>query len=188
MSLADHQNGSVFDELFREYFKPLCAYCQFKFGFDIEVAKDAVHTSFVRLLESNYQCSFDAATKTYLYRIVTNVCLDLLRHEKTKQQHLRVIKTNSSEADADESTVAEFKELQNDINNAIAELPEQMRQVFELSRYEGLKYVEIAGRLGISIKTVETQMSRALAKLRQKLASYLSLYWLMVLLQLWQKK
>ena len=190
MRLADDQNANaVFNELFREYFKPLCAYCQFKFGFDIDVAKDAVHSGFVKLLESNFHFSSDAPTRTYLYKTVNNICLDLLRHEKTKQYYQQIINKDSFETEATEDYgTAEYKELQNNINRAVAEMPDQMRQVFELSRYEGLKYAEIAARLGISIKTVETQMSRALARLRQKLASYLSMYWFVMLVHLWIKK
>ena len=52
---ADQQKNNVdFNELFREYFKPLCAYCQFKFGLDIEEAKDNVHSGFINLLESDF--------------------------------------------------------------------------------------------------------------------------------------
>ena len=89
-----------------------------------------------------------------------------------------------TEANAgDEDQLAELKELQQDINKAIAELPDQMRRIFELSRYEGLKYTAIAQKLDISVKTVETQMSRALSKLREKLSSYLGLYWFLWMMQ-----
>jgi RNA polymerase sigma-70 factor (ECF subfamily) len=67
----------------------------------------------------------------------------------------------------------DLKQLRDAIDRAIAELPEQMRKIFELNRHDGLKYTEIATRLNLSIKTVETQMSRALLKLRQKLAAFI---------------
>ncbi|HEX8277618.1 MAG TPA: sigma-70 family RNA polymerase sigma factor, partial [Segetibacter sp.] len=79
---------------------------------------------------------------------------------------------------------AEFNELRSNIDKAIFELPDQMRIIFEMSRYEGLKYAEIAARLSISIKTVETQMSRALVKLRHKLSEYLPFYLIASLLLL----
>ena len=65
------------------------------------------------------------------------------------------------------------KELENAIKNAIENLPEKCREIFELSRFKGLKYREIADKLNISVKTVETQMSRALESLRKKLDNYL---------------
>ena len=187
MPSADEQNkNKAFDDLFREYFKPLCAYCQYKFGLDIDVAKDVVHSAFINLLESDFTFSSKLSSKTYLYKVVTNICLDLKRHEKVKQKQVEFFQKQATNTNTgNENITAEWKELQNDINKAIAELPDQMRKVFELSRYEGLKYAEIARQMGISIKTVEIQMSRALVKLRKELASYLSIYWLLLLIYDW---
>ena len=83
-----------------------------------------------------------------------------------------------------EIIAAELKELQNEIDKAVEALPEQMRTVFRLSRYEGLKYAAIADQLGISIKTVETQMTRALVKLRKSLAPYLSVCFLLMSIEI----
>jgi RNA polymerase sigma-70 factor (ECF subfamily) len=100
----------------------------------------------------------------------------MLRHEKVRLRYEKLFLRNASESISEsEFSYTDSKELQADINKAVSELPEQMRTIFELSRYEGLKYAEIARQLDISIKTVETQMSRALAKLRQKLSNYLTL-------------
>ena len=188
-SVNEQSNNKAFDDLFHEYFKPLCAYCQYKFGLDIDVAKDVVHSAFINLLEAGVTFSSESSSKAYLYKVVTNICLDLKRHEKIKQKHVEFFQKQGTNTDTgNENLMAELKELQNDINKAIAELPDQMRKVFELSRNEGLKYTEIARQLGISIKTVETQMSRALVKLKQKLASYLSMYWLLLLIYGWYTK
>lgn len=178
MHPSDELNkNKAFDELFQEYFKPLCAYCQYKFGLDIDVAKDAVHSAFVNLLESDFTFSSPSSSKTYLYKVVTNICLDLKRHEKIKQIHAALVQNQvATDNSGEESTMAELKELQKDINKAVESLPDQMRKVFELSRYERLKYAAIAEKLGISIKTVETQMTRALVKLRKTLAPYLSIW------------
>lgn len=183
MSSANEQNkDNAFDDLFREYFKPLCAYCQYKFGLDIEIAKDVVHSAFINLLESDFTSSSKLSSKTYLYRIVINICFDLKRREKIKQKQVEIFQKQATDVSMENENISiELKELQNDINKAIAELPDQMRKVFELSRYEGLKYAEIARQLDISVKTVETQMSRALVKLRHKLASYLSMYVLLLI-------
>jgi RNA polymerase sigma-70 factor (ECF subfamily) len=187
MSLA---NDIPFDEaaletLFRDHFKPLCAYCQFRFGFDLNEAKEAVHTGFIRLWENRETISAQFSAKAYLYKIVSNVSLDMLRHEQVKQKHVKFVSQNQSYHGAAEGFHAsELKQLSGDIDKAIAELPEQMRKIFELSRYEGLKYTEIASRLNLSVKTVETQMSRALVKLRQKLAHYLIALTLIILVSL----
>ncbi len=66
-----------------------------------------------------------------------------------------------------------LKELEVQLDKALKELPEQCRTIFQMSRFEELKYMEIAGRLGISVKTVENQMGKALRILRTKLADFL---------------
>lgn len=158
--------------LFKQYFKPLCMYCQYRFGFDLDIAKEAVHTGFIRLWENRQNISPELSTRAYLYKIVSNTSLDMLKHNKVRQKHAKqVLQTTSAIVPFKDP---ELKQLVADIDNAISELPEQMRRIFELSRYEGLKYSEISSRLNLSVKTVETQMSRALVKLRQKLSHYLA--------------
>ncbi|HWJ91150.1 MAG TPA: RNA polymerase sigma-70 factor [Flavisolibacter sp.] len=168
----DIECNDKFEKLFYRYFKPLCFFCQYKFELGEDEAKDIVHTAFVRLLESQLSFISDLSARAYLYKITAGICIDLIRRESVKQRYFDFLQQDGSTSIGKGNHV-EFKQLQGDLNNAIKELPDQMRRVFELSRNEGLKYSEIALRLGISKKTVETQMSRALTKLRQRLASYL---------------
>jgi RNA polymerase sigma-70 factor, ECF subfamily len=179
-------DDAAFESLFRNNFTALCSYCQFRFGFDSDSAKEAVHTAFMRLWESRQNLSADLSIKGYLYKTMGNICLDMLRHERVKRKHEGIISRNN-EDDAAHSCfqTPDIKYLAFEIDKAVSELPDQMRKIFELSRYnglkyaesryDGLKYAEISCQLNISVKTVETQMSRALAKLREKLSGYLSL-------------
>lgn len=174
-------DDAAFETFFKKYFAPLCAHCQFKFGFELEKAKDAVHDSFMRLWEARESLSATLSLKAYLYKTLTNICIDIIKHQKVagkKEKYLIEI----TQADSLENgfVQADYKQLGADIEQAISELPEQMRKVFLLCRYEGLKYAEVASLLGISPKTVENQMSRALAKLRQKLSSYQLLVLLLI--------
>jgi RNA polymerase sigma-70 factor (ECF subfamily) len=168
-SLNDAQlDEAAFDLLFIKYFTPLCAYCQYKFGLDFDLAKDIVQNGFIKLWESRHSIS---SKKAYLYKIVTNTCLNVLSHKKVKQRHEKYIVQNTPISMFED---VDMKQLEADIDRAVAELPEQMRRIFELSRYKCLKYSEIALQLNISVKTVETQISRALIKLKQKLSHYLT--------------
>ena len=170
-------NEAALESLFRENFKPLCAYCQYKFGFDTDIAKETVHTAFIRLWENRKTVSPDLSVKAYLSKIVNNTSLDMLKHERVKQKYaMQMLQNSPAQASGKDFQEAALKRLEYDIDQAVAALPAQMRTVFELSRYEELKYAAIAARLGISVKTVETQMSRALAKLREKLANYLVIF------------
>lgn len=166
-------NEVALEKLFKDYFNPLCTYCQYKFGFELDTAKEAVHAGFVRLWENRETISSESSVKAYLSKIVTNICLDMLKHEKIKQIHARQVIQTTSIGSPLQPNQSDLKQLTVDIESAVNELPDQMRRIFELSRYEGLKYAEIASALNLSVKTVETQMSRALVKLRQKLSHYL---------------
>ena len=175
MSNEKLMDDAAFEAFFKEHFLPLCAWCQYKFDFEIDTAKEAVHSGFIKIWENRQSLSAELSLKSYLYKIVTNISLDMLRHEKVKEKHERFVAHNTSTSqDNANFNQTELKQLAEDIDLAIAALPEQMRRIFEMSRYEGLKYGEISASLNISIKTVETQMSRALVKLRQQLARYLT--------------
>jgi RNA polymerase sigma-70 factor (ECF subfamily) len=176
-------DDASFGEFFKKHFLALCAYCQFKYGLDLDMAKEVVHIGFIKLWDARQNLTPGVSPKSYLYRIITNNILDLLKHRKITQQHIQFV----LQAGADDAVTHPFddidvKRLQADIEAAIAELPEQMRRIFEMSRYEGLKYAQIAGQLNISIKTVETQIGRALVKLREKLRTYLSCFIILLIL------
>lgn len=182
-TLGELQNNTaIFEKIFKNWFTPLCSHCQYKFGFDLEVAKDTVHTAFIKLWENRGRLPPDVCLKNYLYKTISNSCLDLLKHQKVKQKHMQFVMQNTflDEPNSD-FDVCDLKQLQIEIDKAVSELPEQMRRIFELSRYEGLKYREIASFLDISVKTVETQISRALIRLRQKLGQYTTLAFLALL-------
>lgn len=168
-------DDALFGEFFKKHFLSLCAYCQFKYGLDLDMAKEVVHTGFIKLWDARQNLTPGVSPKSYLYKIITNNILDLLKHRKITQQHVQfVLQAVPEDAIAYSFDDVDVKQLQADIETAVAELPEQMRRIFELSRFEGLKYGEIASQLQISVKTVETQISRALVKLREKLSAYLS--------------
>ena len=178
LSSNEHKfDDLAFEVLFRENFSGLCIYCQVKFDFDLDLAKEAVHTGFIKLWETRSTLSPGLPVKPYLLKIITNVSYDILKHEKVKQKHDKHVLGNSGlNCNRKDYDKAEYNELRFCIDKAVSELPEQMRTIFEMSRYEGLKYAEISSRLTISVKTVETQMSRALVKLRHKLSDYLPVY------------
>jgi RNA polymerase sigma-19 factor, ECF subfamily len=170
-------DDASFGDFFKKHFLSLCAYCQFKYGLDLDMAKEVVHSGFIKLWDARQQLTPGVSPKSYLYKIITNNILDMLKHRKIIQQHVQFVLQSDSEDTVTYSfDDVDVKQLQADIQTAISELPEQMRRIFELSRFEGLKYTQIAGQLNISVKTVETQIGRALVKLREKLASYLSCY------------
>jgi RNA polymerase sigma-70 factor (ECF subfamily) len=159
-----------FEKLFRQYFPPLISFSM-NILRDEDDAREVVQKVFLGLWEKREELDLSSSLKSYLFTSVHNRSLNIIR-DKRKFQSTGI---PDEEGTFDVSLQIEAIELEEKIMDAIALLPEKCREVFELSRFEGLKYSEIADRLGISVKTVENQISKALKILREKLLRYLSL-------------
>lgn len=163
---------TAFEMIFKEYYQSLCRYAN-SFLSDREEAEEVVQASFIGIWEKRNTLQINTSLKAYLYQAIRNRCLNVIKHEKVKQQHAQhqvVMMPNHDEATAD--TVLS-NELEKKIYLAMQALPEQCRLVFKLSRFEELKYQEIADQLNISVKTVENQIGKALKIMREQLREYL---------------
>ena len=162
---------SAFDALFRRYYEPLCHYASSLTDGDLDEAEDLVQQSFVKLWEQRATLQVQWSVKAYLYKMVHNRCLNRLRDAQTREKY-KVYNAAQLEQGYENDPGA-ASELNERILQALDTLPPECRRIFELSRFEELKYREIADQLGISIKTVETQMGKALRLMRTELADYL---------------
>lgn len=153
---------------------------------DMEDAEDIVQETFYRIWKNRIELDENKSIQSYLFTSIRNSCLNILQHKKTENQYARLMATvylnNLDEVSPHESLVAE--DIEKDFHNALEKLPSQCRKIFELNRLDGLKYHEIAEKLNISTKTVETQMSRALVKIRLQLKDHLTTPYFL-LLTLW---
>lgn len=134
-----------------------------------EDAEEITQEVFVKFWEKCDTLSPDSSIKSYLYRSVHNSCLNAIKHEKVKdsyRQYMVQFMESSSESVIEPE---DPDELRARIVGEIDNLPPRCSEIFKLSRFEGLKYQEIAEHLGISVKTVEVQMGKALKVLREKL-------------------
>jgi RNA polymerase sigma-70 factor, ECF subfamily len=168
-------NESAFEMIFKSYYQPLCRYA-YTFLQDKEEAEEVVQSVFISLWEKRNALEIQTSFKAYLYRMVRNSCLNLIKHEKVKQQHAA---HELAVAEVSYDSVSEkvnASELTLKISEAMKVLPEQCRLVFQLSRFEELKYQEIADQLQISVKTVENHMGKALKIMREQLKDYLPLF------------
>ena len=178
---STHLDKKEIEELFKSYFGPLCSFAQ-KYVKDHDSAKEIVHDVFINLWEKRDELHMKSSLKSYLFKSVHNRCLNYLRDQKKFDQNELSEENISAYGSVAYTDHLEEAELQQKINQALDFLPEKCREIFILSRFEELKYKEIAGRLNVSVKTVETQMSKALKILREKLTEYLKLIIFIILL------
>ncbi len=168
-------NGSYksFCELFRRYYNPLCSYAMRVVTYR-EIAEEVVSDVYMKLWKNREQIAVHTSFEAYLYRSIRNQALDYLKlktYRPQKNDTLDSVDRISSCADyhtpSDELC---FNELYLEIEGLVNALPKQCQLIFRLNRENGLRYREIADQLQISIKTVETQMGRALKLLRKRLS------------------
>jgi RNA polymerase sigma-70 factor (ECF subfamily) len=170
-----------FEQLFKEHFKNLYAYA-FTILKNEAIAEEIVQNVFYKIWEKKVPDTIETSLKAYLYKAVYHESLNYLKHQKIKARYqLYVMHQTNNHNDQGASRKILVKELEEKIRDAMNALPQQCRTIFQLSRFEGLKYQEIADQLGISIKTVENQMGKALKQLRVKLIDYLPVFLLALL-------
>ncbi|WP_320052883.1 RNA polymerase sigma-70 factor [uncultured Acetobacteroides sp.] len=168
-----HGNQRLFNQLFADYYVNLCrfAYTYLK---DNDTSEEIVQEVFINLWEQRDRLTINTSIRSFLYTSVKNRALNHIRNSKTRLHHEDEFAQEQASKVGHIINFCEREELSHLIDTAVAELPEQCRTIFDLSRNQNLTYNEIAQQLNISPKTVENQMGIALKKLRAKLSPYLS--------------
>ena len=166
----------TFENLFKSHFAALMAFSRRILG-DEDDAREVVHQVFIKLWEKRNEIDLSKSLKSYLFAAVNNRSLNVIRDRKKFSSE----EVPEGVGEWDVSAEIESMELEEKIREVIASLPERCRVIFEMNRFDGMKYAEIATKLDISVKTVENQMSKALKILREQLSKYLSiLLWLIL--------
>jgi RNA polymerase sigma-70 factor (ECF subfamily) len=170
--LTATKDEAAFEQVFKEHFKNLHAYA-YAIIKEEAVAEEVVQQVFMKLWERSTPFPVSGSVAAYLYRSVHNESLNYLKHRKVQMAYRRHLGyTRGDEPEPAGKNLSE-KELGSKLLQALNDLPEQCRIIFQLSRNEGLRYLDIAEKLDISVKTVENQMGKALKILRIKLIDFL---------------
>ncbi len=159
-----------FENLFRTHFQHLVNFAA-QYVIEQTIAEDICQKVFLTLWEKRTTIDPNQSIKSYLFTAVRNKCLNHIRdHKKFRSQ---VLDLDCGEYDLEEPVPEEADDaLAAQVKNALEQLPQKCRQVFELSKFQNLKYKEIAEELDISVKTVEAHMGKALKTLRTLLKNY----------------
>ena len=164
------RNGDTgqFESLFRSSYVSLVRYAKTMIK-DHDTAEEIVQDLFFRLWQDKENLKIESSLNGYLFRSVHNRCLHFIEHNRVIARHAEEISYNQSENQESPSDILNYKELQEKIARIIEKLPERCGKIFTMSRFEGLKYNEIAKKLSVSVKTVEANMGRALKEFRKEL-------------------
>jgi len=148
---------------------------------DHDSAREIVQEVFINLWNQRASINSEKPVKSYLYTSVRNRSLNWIRDHKKYRSYVLDIEIEDRETNFERDHL-EAEEIRRRISRAMDKLPERCREIFEMSRFEELKYKEIAEKLGLSIKTIEVQMSKALKILRRELNDLMYILLLIILL------
>lgn len=165
MNTPDKQ---AFEAIFRKYYPQLCAYA-FQILQHKEDAEEIVQELFVQLWQKGEMPAIHSSLKAYLFRSVHNHCLNHIRFRKVRQDYALHYREENSGYELQESPDDDQNANLHTLQKAIEELPPERKKIFMMIRFEERKYKEVADLLGISVKTVENQMVKAMQFLRSKL-------------------
>lgn len=164
-------NMLAFDVFYNRYIKRL-----YKFAFSIlktqEDTENIIQDVYMSLWINRKKVEKESSVKYYLFSIAYNSTITLIRKRVKEFQYIEYLKSLQTLNQEPVDLEIEYMEMTDKLNNIIDALPERQKEIYKLLRVEGLKYSEIAKRLNISIKTVETHVSRALRTVRQKMGNY----------------
>lgn len=156
----------VFESLFRSSYSPLVRYAK-SIVRDHDTAEEIVQDLFYRLWVDRGKLNIKSSLNGYLYRSVYNRSMHLIEHRRVVEKYEAEMAYFDAGSPQTPLQEMQYGELQEKIARTLENLPERCGEIFCLNRFEGLKYHEIAVKLAISVKTVESNMGRALREFRK---------------------
>lgn len=177
LNVSDREEGitvAEFQKIFSEMYPALCVYASGYLN-DMEAAKDIVQDVLITFWNENEKLRNKRLVKPYLFKSVKHKALNYKKRERRKSPLDEFFDSLCEDPPVNESVESylTLNFLMKDLETAIGELPEQRQKIFRMSRFEQKNHNEIAEILGISPRTVETQIFRALRFLRTRLKHYL---------------
>lgn len=164
-------DDAAFNTIFRTWYEQLVTLAD-RMLRDRGAAEEIVQEVMLELWRRRDRLAVEGSAQAYLFASTRNRALNHLRHLRVRAKGEPYLLPDEAAGERADSAAVE-SELEVAIRAAIVELPPRCREVFELSRLQGLKYSEIATTLGVSVKAVEAQIGKALKLLRERLAPWL---------------
>jgi RNA polymerase sigma-70 factor (family 1) len=164
-------DSSAFENIFSAYYKDLVVFA-LRYTNDLNSAEEIVQDTFVKIWEEHCSIKITVSLRSYLMKVIKNDFLDRMRHKKIVQNHNLFVQENSPSFENETENYLLQSELQGLIDEALQKLPDEIAETFRMNRFKGMKYREIAEMYGISERTVEARIGKALHMLRLYLKDY----------------
>lgn len=171
--VRDGSDKEAYRILYLRYHAALKAYASLFVG--LSDAEDVVQDVLLNLWNRRAQIIINDSLASYLFHSTRNASLNRIKHDSIRSRVMTDLRLSLLDEGADYNA-HQVEELKSLIRQALSELPAEQRRAFEMSRFEGKTYEQIARETGVSVKTVEYRISQALRKLEISLADYLPVY------------
>ena len=168
--VAFQDDEQAFKELFLEFYPAMCVFAM-RYITEEETVRDIVQDIFFNIWKNRKNIDITTSFRNFLITSVRNSCTDYLRKQKVENRYMEKISLSDIHASPEE--VYTLKELETAIDEALAKLPSNVREAFEMNRYKGMTYAAIADEMKVSPKTIEAYISKALKVLRIELQDYM---------------
>jgi len=182
VALLKTGNQQAFTEIYDRYAATLAGFAGSKL-YNLDDAKDILHDLFVKLWENRGQIHINSDLQSYLFGMVRHRIVDKIRKNITREEYASMLQSLTTANQYSVDKQVEAKELRQTIENSMLQLPARVKEIFKLSREEGLSNREIAEKLNLSEQTIKNQISAALKHLRKSLATItafiFTLWWLL---------
>lgn len=167
-----NDDQSAFTVLFTKYYSDLV---RFSFGLtrNLDTSEEIVQEVFLKLWENRSSLEIHTSLKSFLLKTVQNRSIDSLRHNSIRHTYASLILEHPTLWENDTENYVLYSELEANFNHAMGVIPLQYAEVFRMSRIETHNYQEIAQKLGVSVRTVEVRIAKALSLLREELKDFL---------------
>ena len=168
VTLLKQGDEQAFAQIYKRYADKLAGFAGSKL-YSLDDARDILHDIFVKLWEGREQLHITSNLQSYLFAVIRHRIIDKIRKNITREEYASAVQSIAITYDADAEKQVELKELKQIIGNSLDQLSPRIKEIYKLSREEGLSNREIAEKLDLSEQTVKNQLSAALKHLRQTL-------------------
>lgn len=172
MQKLKNNDTSAFTTIFKEYYQDLVRF-SFSIIKNVDASEELVQDIFLKLWENRSSLIIHNSLRSYLLKTVQNASIDWLRHANIRNKYASLVLQHPALIGNDTENYIFKSELESDLLAALKKIPAPYAEAFSLSRVEALNYNQIAEKLGVSVRTVEVRIGKALSLLREELKDYL---------------